>query len=100
VVKFAGRNSENRKVGECFQWWSDNQLSYGQAEATAGFGMVNRSKEPPPQSSDFSVDVWTGGEICWAKFRTSESGRMFSMAERQPAVVWMSGGHSWIWRSE
>ena len=29
VVKFAGRNSENRKVGECFQWRSDNQLSYG-----------------------------------------------------------------------
>jgi len=29
VVKFAGRNSENRKVGECFQWQSDNQLSYG-----------------------------------------------------------------------
>jgi len=35
-----------------------------------------------PGSSDCSVDVRRGGEICWAEFRKSESGRMFSMAER------------------
>jgi len=29
VVKFAGQHSENRKVRECFQWQSDNQLSCG-----------------------------------------------------------------------
>jgi len=34
----------------------------------------------PPGSPDCSVDVSTGGEICWAEFRKSESGRMFSMA--------------------
>jgi len=27
------------------------------------------------------VDVSPGGEVCWAEFRKSESGRMFSMAE-------------------
>jgi len=43
----SGRNSENRKVGECFQWRSDNQWSYGQMEATAGFSAENMSKEPP-----------------------------------------------------
>ena len=42
------------------------------------------------------VDVSPAGEICWAEFRKSESGRMFSMAERQPTVVGMSGGHGWI----
>jgi len=35
-----------------------------------------------PGSSDCSVDVWRGGKICWAEFRKSESGRMFSMVER------------------
>jgi len=46
------------------------------------------------------VDAPTGGEICWAEFRRSESGRMFSMAERQPVVVWTNGGHGWIQRAE
>jgi len=63
-VKFAERNSENWKVGECFQWRSDNQWSYGQTEAAAGFHTLNRSKELPHESSDCSVDVLTGGEIC------------------------------------
>jgi len=28
------------------------------------------------------------------------TGRMFSMAEPQPAVLWPNGGHSWIQRVE
>jgi len=44
VVKFAGRNSKNRKVGEYFQWRSDDGWLYGQTEATAGFSASNRSR--------------------------------------------------------
>jgi len=38
---------------------------------------------------DCSVDVSTGGEICWAEFRKSESGRMFSRAsDNQLSYEW------------
>jgi len=37
-------------------------------------------RSQPLESPDCSVDVSTGSEICWAEFRKSESGRMFSMA--------------------
>ena len=33
--------------------------------AMAGFSALNRSKESPHESSDCSIGVLTGGEICW-----------------------------------
>ena len=44
--------------------------------------------------------VFMGDKVVGAEFRKSESGRMFSMAGRQPVVVWTKGGYSWIQRIE
>ena len=37
-----------------------------------------------------------GDKVVGAKFRKSERGGMFSMAEPQRVVVWRNGGHGWI----
>ena len=42
------------KVGECFQWRSNNEWSYGQTKATAGFNALNRSKVHVSRSYDSS----------------------------------------------
>ena len=36
--------------------------------------------------------------VLGVEFRKSASGKMFSMAESQPAIVWTNGGHSEIQR--
>ena len=40
--------------------------------------------------------VFMGDKVVGAEFRKSKSGRIFSMAERQPVDIWTSRGPRWI----
>jgi len=72
-----GRNSENRNPENVFNGGGTTgghmDKRRPQLDSARRIGL----RSYPHESSDCSVDVSTGGEICWAEFRKSALGQCF-----------------------
>jgi len=67
-----GRNSEKQNWGNVFNGGATTSGRMAKQRPQLDSACRIGLRSHPPESSDYSVDVSTGGEICWAEFRKSE----------------------------